>query len=326
MLLTEKFDPQIESYLKKKGWINPSANIYAYTKAGNGNMNFVARVHTTCGNIILKQSRPYVEKYRHIPAPVERILVEQSFYETIQHHNILSTFSPRIIGFDEQYYIMAMEDLGDASDFTGLYTGDIEITEQQMESLTYYLIALHETRVQVFAGNSGMKSLNHEHIFVYPFAADNGFNLDAVQPGLQAIAMPVKQNNSLKNNIAVLGKRYLAQGTSLLHGDFYPGSWLKTADGLKIIDTEFAFAGDAEFDWGVLMAHLKMAKQQISPLDFTEKYHKGKNKLHPQLVCQYTGVEILRRLIGIAQLPLALGIEEKKSLIEEACNLITTYN
>jgi 5-methylthioribose kinase len=326
MLLTDTFNPQLESYLKKKGWINQSANIHAYAKAGNGNMNFVARVYTTSGNIILKQSRPYVEKYRHIPAPVERILVEQSFYETIQHHSILSTFSPRIIGVDAQYYIMAMEDLGDVSDFTGLYTGDTHIREQQIETLAYYLTALHEIPVQAFAGNDGMKSLNHEHIFVYPFAADNGFNLDAVQPGLQAIAMLVKQNSSLKNTIAALGKRYLAGGTSLLHGDFYPGSWLKTEGGLKIIDTEFAFAGDAEFDWGVLIAHLKMAKQLTSPIKFTEKYFKGKNKLDHRLVCQYTGVEILRRLIGIAQLPLALDIEEKSTLIKDACNLITAYH
>lgn len=39
------------------------------------------------------------------------------------------------------------------------------------------------------------------------------------------------------------------------------------------------------------------------------------------LVQQYRGVEILRRLIGIAQLPVSLSLDAKKSLLARA----TTY-
>ena len=322
MLLTEEFTQQTENYLRSKGWINPGAQIYDYKKAGEGNMNFVVRVCTTDGTFIVKQSRSYVEKYRHIDAPIERILVEKEFYEKISGNITLGGFSPKVSGFDDQYYTLAMEDLGYGSDFTGLYSGLISITEDEIEKFISYLAQLHTITAQPFSANAAMKALNHQHIFVYPFLQNNGFNLDTVQKGLQAISLPVKANEKLKTIITGLGKRYLAVGKSLLHGDFYPGSWLKIETGLKIIDPEFAFAGDAEFDVGVMLAHFKMAKVPDTLIQFANECYAAKNEINSQLLNQYIGVEILRRLIGLAQLPLSLSINEKISLINEACHLI----
>lgn len=58
----------------------------------------------------------------------------------------------------------------------------------------------------------------------------------------------------------VLGELYLDEGKCLVHGDFYPRSWLLTNKGAAIIDHEFGFKGLAEFDLGVFMAHLKMCQ------------------------------------------------------------------
>ena len=57
-----------------------------------------------------------------------------------------------------------------------------------------------------------------------------------------------------------LGALYLQDGTSLLHGDYFPGSWLQTAAGVRVIDPEFCFFGPPEFDVGVLLAHLHLAQ------------------------------------------------------------------
>jgi 5-methylthioribose kinase len=51
---------------------------------------------------------------------------------------------------------------------------------------------------------------------------------------------------ALKQKLSVLGSLYLSKGKYLLHGDYYPGSWFKTADG-KVIDPSF-FYGLREFD------------------------------------------------------------------------------
>jgi 5-methylthioribose kinase len=88
------------------------------------------------------------------------------------------------------------------------------------------------------------------------------------------------------------------------------------ASGIKIIDPEFGGLGDPEFDLGVLLAHLDLARQdtQLSKL-VQETYN---TPLDWSLVEQYRGVELLRRLIGIAQLPVSLSLDEKKSLLARA--------
>jgi 5-methylthioribose kinase len=163
-----------------------------------------------------------------------------------------------------------------------------------------------------------MKKLNHQHIFILPYLQENGFNMDEVQDGLQQLSSLVKENHVLTKKIEDLGERYLDQGKVLLHGDFYPGSWLATEKGLKIIDTEFAFLGDPEFDLGIMLAHLKMAQVSESLIQHVIKSY----PLDNSLLAQYTGVEILRRFFGLAQLPLSLSLSQKKELALFAINLI----
>jgi len=109
-----------------------------------------------------------------------------------------------------------------------------------------------------------MRALNHEHIFVYPYLDVNGMDLDTILPGLQGVANKVKANSSLKKVFDELGNLYLSDGDYLLHGDYFPGSWLKTEDGIKIIDPEFCFFGPIEFEIGVIVTHLKMADQPVA--------------------------------------------------------------
>ena len=101
-----------------------------------------------------------------------------------------------------------------------------------------------------------------------------------------------------------------------MHGDFYPGSWLEVASGIKIIDPEFGGLGDAEFDLGVFLAHLDLTKQDPKVAQLVQATYNL--PLDGDLVQQYRGVELLRRLIGIAQLPVTLSLDEKKSLLAHA--------
>jgi 5-methylthioribose kinase len=323
MQLTHHLDKQVDGYLKIAGFISSHETILEYAKAGEGNMNFVVRVKTNEGSVIVKQSRPYVEKYRSIPAPVERILVEKTYYELIGGHAVLASFSPAILGCDELNYTLVMQDLGSGSDYLGLYSRKVEITQEEVAGLIRYLVALHGLEIMEFPANTGMKVLNHEHIFRYPFMEENGFDLDLIQGGLQQLAMKYKTDESLKKQIEKLGERYLSTGNTLLHGDFYPGSWLKVAEGVKVIDPEFAYLGDPEFDLGVMIAHLKMAGLSFRPV--IEAYG-SERSLSEKLLIAYAGVEIMRRLIGLAQLPVSMDIETKREMLEEASGMISRWN
>lgn len=87
-----------------------------------------------------------------------------------------------------------------------------------------------------------------------------------------------------------------------------------------MIDPEFCFAGFAEFDLGVMAAHLIMATQEPTLLDqILEGYTLPKNST---MVKQVAGTEMLRRIIGLAQLPLERSLEEKASLLELAQKFI----
>lgn len=306
-------------YLAKLGWLGEGEQVTAVTKAGEGNMNVVLRLQTNFRSVIVKQSRPFVQKYPQIPAPPERIHTEMEFYRAVNPVGTEAHF-PKILGFEPAAHLMLLEDLGQAEDMTALYAKR-KIGSSELETLVSMLMQIHKTPVpENFPQNLELRQLNHQHIFILPFLEDNGFDLDSIQPGLQALAQPLKEDVPLKQRISALGDTYLAPGSVLLHGDYYPGSWLKAKDNIYVIDPEFCFAGFAEFDLGVMAAHLIIATQDASLLDETlEGYTLPKDS---HLVRQVAGTEIMRRIIGLAQLPLERSLEEKASLLELAQKFI----
>ena len=163
--------------------------------------------------------------------------------------------------------------------------------------------------------NRAMRELNHEHIFSLPLEPENGLDLDSLTPGLGQVARGLQADDAYVARVIALGALYLAvDGPSLLHGDFYPGSFLGTEEGVKVIDPEFAFPGPPEFDLGVLSAHLILAGEHSSSLDRIAAHYA--RPLDRRLLAEFAGVELMRRLLGVAQLPLAAELEQKREWLE----------
>jgi 5-methylthioribose kinase len=311
--------------LYARGWASLADPILSIQKAGEGNMNFVARARTASSSFIIKQSRPWVEKYPQIAAPVNRIIAEATFYQVLAEDDFFQKFYPRTIAFDPANFLLIMEDLGAGSDYTFLYQQSSHLGEQELQGLMAFLSRLHQVppiQQKSFPLNTELKKLNHTHLFVYPFQENNGFDLDAVQPGLQQVSLRYKNNEALNERLQVLGERYLQPGNTLLHGDYYPGSWLKTNSGIKIIDPEFSHYGRAEFDLGVMMAHLLMARTEEKKIEEGMKAYQRPMEFDHQLFNGFCGVEIMRRILGLAQLPLGLSLSEKSLLLQHAYQLI----
>jgi 5-methylthioribose kinase len=317
---------ELTAYLQQQGWISAAETIVAAGKAGQGNMNCVLRADTGARTLILKQSRGYVEKFPHIPAPVNRIVIESLFYKKIIGQTNIKQMMPGLFGVDEENTIMALEDVGNSGDYTFLYDLKEQLLNEEIVTLVSWLYELHmqvkKTTDDTALANKEMRLLNHEHIFNYPFQKNNGFNLDAIEAGLQAIAMPYKNDTHLKKKIEKLGNLYLSEGEYLVHGDFYPGSWLKTANGIKIIDAEFCFYGLREFDLGVMTAHLYLTKHDEAAMDVIKNSYPAYNELNIDILYGFAGTEIMRRLLGLAQLPVKLNLFEKKYLLKKAYQLI----
>ena len=162
--------------------------------------------------------------------------------------------------------------------------------------------------------------MNHQHIFVLPFLLENGFQLDDVQPGLQQLSEPYKKNKALKEIVDQIGSKYLGEGDVLIHGDYYPGSWMTVDDRVYVIDPEFSFMGFAEFDLGVMCAHTFMSTMELQLQDYMLSKYSARPDI--PLVKKVCGIEIIRRLIGLAQLPLNRTLEEKDYLLQQAAKLI----
>jgi len=202
-----------------------------------------------------------------------------------------------------------------------------EIDERTIAELGTYLHALHErTRGRASSDlvNREMRALNHEHIFRTPFDPGNGLDLDGLEPGLREAAERVRADATAMERIRALGERYLADGPCLLHGDFFPGSWLATDAGVRVIDPEFAFFGEPEFDLAAPVAHAALAGASFNEARqileaYLEAYGDSTDRsLDRARIAGFAATEVLRRLLGVAQLPLPDLEGGRARLVERA--------
>ena len=156
---------ELQEHLLSKGWINAREKIIGVEKPGEGNMNVVLRIKTKTRSLILKQSRPFVQKYQQIEAPLDRIAVEYQFYQAVRNES-LSKNMPSILGYDPNEHLLILEDLGHCEDMTTIYASR-KIEDDLLQQLTSILALIHESEVpNSFPENMAMRKLNHQHIFV----------------------------------------------------------------------------------------------------------------------------------------------------------------
>ncbi len=313
-------------YLRDRHLLDDDESIVLTETPGDGNMNCTVRGITTRNrSLIVKQSRPFVAKYPSIPAPEDRVLIEGQFYRMVSEYDELRQFMPRLLSLDSENFVIVLEDLGAASDFTSIYQPGVELLADELDQLLTFVERLHrQCRCHDSTPpitNRAMRELNALHIFRLPLDRDNGFDLNSMTPGLADTAATYCEDDRLRCSFVQMEQLYLSDGASLLHGDYYPGSWLNAAAGTRVIDPEFCFYGPPEFDLGIMLAHLMMSDQpnRLKQRMFSSTAATGRSR---SLIEQFAGVEIIRRLIGLAQLPLSLDLSAKRELLEAARGLV----
>ena len=312
----------LENILRRLGVLVGTETVRRAEPAGAGNMNCALRVTTSARSLIVKQARPWVEKYPQFAAPADRAVRELQFYQRVEPFPNLAARMPRLLAAAAESHLLVLEDLGQAGDFTSVYR-DATWELGELRTLGSFLAELHVAfRAAIpdeAAANREMRALNQTHIFQIPFQANNGLDLDAICPGLAAAARPILGDSTLATRVAELGQSsYLNDGPCLLHGDFFPGSLIRTAAGPRVIDPEFAFFGRAEFDVGVFLAHLVLARQSPALRSTWLSAYGSGTDLDLGLTLQLAGVEIIRRLLGYAQLPIAASVTERQRMLEIA--------
>jgi len=316
--LTADTPDTTQRYLNQLGFLLPAERILATTVAGEGNMNLALRVFTDRRHFILKQSRPWIAKFPDLTAPAERILVERDFLIATTENRLLNGHSPELLKADATNFVLLMEDLGEARDLSVIYQEKETLSEQELTDMLRYLSILHQLPAGGFPANRALRQLNHAHIFDLPFRPDNGFPLDALYPGLARVARPFQNDEKLRAVATELGEVYLSDGDHLVHGDFYPGSLMSDKGQVYVIDGEFAHPGRPEFDLGVLMAHLMLAGATTGQMEMISTSYQPPEGFDTALADRFCHVEIIRRLIGIAQLPLTLSLDDRQKMLDAA--------
>ncbi len=322
--------------LRRHDWLADNESVEACGPAGEGNMNLTLRVSIrgaggACRTVILKQSRGHVEKYPSIPAPAERVASEHGFYAEVAalesaDRDPIQAFLPTVRGFVGSERLLLLEDLGEASDLGTVYDGG-HFQGGELEALGGWLGKLHgATAGAAEAGlrdNGAMRELNAEHLFDVPLSGVKAFGMDLedLAPGLDAAAAELRRDVGVREAFQRAKAIYLAPtgaDSVLLHGDFYPGSWLRTATpgeeqaGVKVIDPEFCFHGRPEVDAGIALGHLALAARSVAEAEaFLDAYGLP---LEKDTLRDFAGVEVVRRLIGVAQLPLAASAPRIETL------------
>ena len=304
------------------GWCPAGRHVVSVAVAGAGNMNLVERVTLDDGaTLILKRAHGWVEKYPDIPAPIGRAGVEAAFYTAVSGSGA-GVAMPAHLGFNEGAAANLFADLGAGSDGMAAYAG-VPIAGADLDAVADWLRALHALPVPADERltNRAMRELNALHIFDFPLDPASGFDVDAITPGLQIHADRLKQDAGFVAAVQAVKALYLGDLPGvLLHGDLYPGSWLTTPQGLFVIDPEFCWIGPCEWDLGVLIAHLRLSGQAEEAT--TRLIARYGHPLDMALVQRIAAIEIMRRLIGVAQLPLAIDLAAKVALLEEAHKLV----
>lgn len=343
-LLTADSEFELRSHLVRMGICAAGEPFVGVTRAGEGNMNLVLRVEMPGRSVIVKQSRPWVQKYPSITAPDDRIDSEAAFYQWVAKEPSLAASMPKVLAEDLPHRILVLEDLNGVEDGSVFYqrsssTGQtLSTAETCFRAAAGWLSRLHEqsrradpTRTDAMdrLGCRPLLQLNHDHIFTIPFSESPPIDLDGVCDGLTEASLPIRMDDDLVAIAQHLGEVYLGRSDRharergvVLHGDFYPGSWLVRDDRVWIIDPEFCCLGVAEFDLGVLLGHWLFCRGAHSDNDDAAGGEVlawyGDGAVNEDLVRQFAGVEMVRRLLGVAQLPIEADLTTRRRWLEIA--------
>ena len=77
-----------------------------------------------------------------------------------------------------------------------------------------------------------------------------------------------------------------------------------------------------EFDVGIIVGHLVLAGRPLELAQSVVAHYGASPSLSCSLALQFVGMEIMQRLIGVSQLPLAADLPRKEALLATSRELV----
>ena len=233
---------------------------------GDGNINYVFKIWSEEDghSVIVKQAdkllrcagRP-LDQYRNkIEAQILKLEGE-----------LAPGYVPEVYYYDEAMAAVSMEDISAYGNLRKeLMAGHVyshmaenfsTFMADTLLPTTDLVVAADEKKQRVkFFTNPELCEITERLVLTEPFCdayrAENSFqpaNADLVEEQLY-------RNAALQVEVAKLRERFMNNAQALIHGDLHSGSIFANADGIKVIDPEFAFYGPMGYDIGNLVGNL----------------------------------------------------------------------
>ncbi|PEJ37423.1 S-methyl-5-thioribose kinase [Bacillus pseudomycoides] len=341
-------------YVKEHGYFEKKAKVTCH-EIGDGNLNYVFRLHDGERGIIVKQALPYAKVVGESwPLSLSRATIESQALQVFAKY--VPEYVPKVYGHDEELAVTVMEDLSTLTiTHKGLSEGeDYPLLSQHIGRFLAHVLfytsdfGLPAEEKRVLDGkfvNPDLCKITEDLVFTDPFG---NYETNDYEKELQPVLDELWCDKKLKLQVAQYKYKFLTRKEALIHGDLHTGSIFSSPSETKVIDPEFATFGPLGFDLGQFIANLLLnalsredEKRNILfyhiektwsnfvevftklwVLEGVEPYTKEKRWL--AIVLQnifadavgFAGCEIIRRTIGLAHVVDLDGIKDKNRRIQ----------
>jgi len=208
-----------------------AADGMSVTEVGDGNLNlvFICR-GSDRRSLVLKQALPYVR----LVGPSWPMTEERAAREAaaITAHSAVSSHVCRLIDFDPERHVLALEDLSDHTvlrtylNTGGDHTGVAERLGGYVADVAFgtSFLALGEEQFRLRAAesiNTELCALTEDVVFTEPFL---GAERNSVRPDVQPQVDTLQQDAAWLDAALAMKLRFLTVQEALLHGDLHSGS------------------------------------------------------------------------------------------------------
>ncbi|WP_459499657.1 S-methyl-5-thioribose kinase [Bacillus sp. C1] len=341
-------------YVKEHGYFQKEAKITCH-EIGDGNLNYVFRLHDGEHGMIVKQALPYAKVVGESwPLSIKRATIESQALQIFAKY--VPEYVPEVYGHDEELAVTVMEDLS-ALTITrkGLIEGeDYPLLSQHIGRFLAHILfytsdfGLLTEEKRVLDGqfvNPDLCKITEDLVFTDPFG---NYETNDYEKELKSVLDELWCDKKLKLQVAQYKYKFLTRKEALIHGDLHTGSIFSSTAETKIIDPEFATFGPLGFDFGQFIANLLLnalsredEKRNIlfyhiekTWSNFVQTFTKlwvlegigpyTKEKQWLAIILQnifadavgFAGCEIIRRTIGLAHVADLDDIEDKNRRIQ----------
>lgn len=341
-------------YVKEQGYFERKAKVTCH-EIGDGNLNYVFRLHDGERGIIVKQALPYAKVVGESwPLSLRRATIESHALQVFAKY--VPEYVPKVYGHDEELAVTVMEDLSSLTiTRKGLIEGeDYPLLSQHIGRFLAHVLfytsdfGLLAEEKRVLDGkfvNPDLCKITEDLVFTDPFG---NYDTNDYEKELKPTVDELWCDKKLKLQVAQYKYKFLTRKEALIHGDLHTGSIFSSPSETKVIDPEFATFGPLGFDLGQFIANLllnALSREEekrsvlfyhiektwsnfvevftkLWVLEGVESYTKEKQWLAMVLqnifadAVGFAGCEVIRRTIGLAHVADLDGIQDKNRRIQ----------